>query len=245
MAEGFRFMSLGLVRLRTSHGLVRCNINTCVHARAHIGRVIQRCHNCPDGKQRLASARVRAEHFGWFWKSQLAEKRPSSGEDGWFSLARWDLCGGCHTCWWGDRWKSQNRKIVPLPLYDEKPLNSKVIKGFVPELRSRYVFFEFRDSYILSSWTLDVRFTHCHIMVMVEFYLHLNKYNASLAHYLVANLFLYGFNLKKNRVNTLLHIYYQKYDVGFFKFCIEIESLFIYFLCYFKKNSRQSKRQIR
>ncbi len=27
--------------------------------------------------------------------------------------------------------------------------NSKVIKGFVPELRSRYVFFVFRDSYVL------------------------------------------------------------------------------------------------
>ena len=29
--------------------------------------------------------------------------------------------------------------------YVEEPLNSKVIKRFVPELRSRYVFFEFRD----------------------------------------------------------------------------------------------------
>ena len=27
--------------------------------------------------------------------------RPASGEDGWFSLARGDLCGGCHTCWRG------------------------------------------------------------------------------------------------------------------------------------------------
>ena len=37
--------------------------------------------------------------------------------DGWLSLARGDLCGGCHTCWWGGvRWKSQNRKIVPLTL---------------------------------------------------------------------------------------------------------------------------------
>ena len=26
------------------------------------------------------------------------EMRPASGEDGWFSLARGDLCGGCHTC---------------------------------------------------------------------------------------------------------------------------------------------------
>ena len=32
-----------------------------------------------------------------------------------------------------------------LSLYVEEPFNSKVIKGFVPEQRSRYVFFEFRD----------------------------------------------------------------------------------------------------
>ena len=36
----------------------------------------------------------------------------------------------------GGRSKSQHRKIVPLSPYVEKPLNSKVIKSFVPELRS-------------------------------------------------------------------------------------------------------------
>ena len=45
--------------------------------------------------------------------------------------------------------KSQNRKNVYLSPYVKEPLNSKVIKSFVPELRSRYVFFEFRDSYVL------------------------------------------------------------------------------------------------
>ena len=58
------------------------------------------------------------------------------------------------------RWKSQNRKNVYLSPYVEETLNSKVIKGFVPELRSHYMFFEFRDSYVLSLWTFDVRFTH-------------------------------------------------------------------------------------
>ena len=52
--------------------------------------------------------------------------------------------------------------------YVEEPLNSKVIKSFVPELRSRYVFFELRDSDVLSLWTFDVRFTHRHIMAMVQ-----------------------------------------------------------------------------
>ncbi len=40
----------------------------------------------------------------------------------------------------GGRWKSQNRKNVYLSPYVEKPLNSKVIKSFVPELRSRKCF---------------------------------------------------------------------------------------------------------
>ena len=72
--------------------------------------------------------------------------------------------------WWvphvlgGGRWKSQDRKNVYLSPYVEEPLNSKVIKSFVPELRSRYVFFEFRDFYVIYIyiyiWTLYVHFTH-------------------------------------------------------------------------------------
>ena len=38
---------------------------------------------------------------------------------------------------------------VSLSPYVEKPFNSKVIKSFVPELRSRQVFFVFRDSYVI------------------------------------------------------------------------------------------------
>ena len=37
-------------------------------------------------------------------------------------------------------WKSQNRKNVYLSSHVEDPLNSKVIKSFVPELRSRKCF---------------------------------------------------------------------------------------------------------
>ena len=40
----------------------------------------------------------------------------------------------------GGRWKSQHRKIVYLSPCIEKPFNSKVIKSFVPELRSRKCF---------------------------------------------------------------------------------------------------------
>ena len=48
------------------------------------------------------------------------------------------------------------RLCLSLP-YVEKPFNSKVIKSFVPELRSREVFFVFRDSYVIyicALWTL-------------------------------------------------------------------------------------------
>ena len=36
-----------------------------------------------------------------------------------------------------------------------KPLNSKVIKGFAPELRSRYVFFVFQYSYVLCLYVMN------------------------------------------------------------------------------------------
>ena len=38
---------------------------------------------------------------------------------------------------------------MPLSPCVEEPLNSKVIKSLVPEQRSRYMFFEFRDSYYI------------------------------------------------------------------------------------------------
>ena len=39
------------------------------------------------------------------------------------------------------------RLCISLPYV--KTFNSKVIKGVVPELRNRYVFFVFRDSYVI------------------------------------------------------------------------------------------------
>ena len=36
--------------------------------------------------------------FGEILKKSVTELRPASREDGWRSLARGDLCGGCHTC---------------------------------------------------------------------------------------------------------------------------------------------------
>ena len=75
-------------------------------------------------------------------------------------------CDGCARVGvgvWG-RWKSQNIKNVYLSPYVEEPLNSKVIKRFVPELRSRYVFFVFRDSYVLCIYVMNILCTF-HILM--------------------------------------------------------------------------------
>ena len=47
-----------------------------------------------------------------------------------------ETLGGCRMRW-GCSWETQNKKIVPLSPHVEKPLNSKVIKSFIPEQRSR------------------------------------------------------------------------------------------------------------
>ena len=69
-----------------------------------------------------------------------------------------------HTCWGGggDRWKIQNRKNVYLSPYVEKPFNSKVIKSFVPALRSRKCFscFGIPMFYVYMLWTFYVRFPY-------------------------------------------------------------------------------------
>ena len=78
--------------------------------------------------------------FWGFWKSQLVELSPASGEEGWLSLAHRGLAMGAHVLRVA-RWKSQNRKNVYLSPYVEEPLNSKVIKSFIPELRSLKCFF--------------------------------------------------------------------------------------------------------
>ena len=86
------------------------------------------------------------------------EMRPASGEDGWLSLARGDLCGGCHTCWWGCRWKSQNRKIVPLSLCRRTFIlkgNKKVRTWTEKSLRV----FRISRSYVLCIYVMNVQCT--------------------------------------------------------------------------------------
>ena len=56
---------------------------------------------------------------------------------------------GRRTCWGEGADGKVSIERWYLSTYVEKPLNSKVIKSFVPELRSRKCFFVFRDSYII------------------------------------------------------------------------------------------------
>ena len=127
------------------------------------GRVTQRCHNSPRWETELHSAmdvthRKRAEEFGNSKKvsrveSCLGRRRLV------FACSRRPLWRVPHVCVVG-RWKSQNRKIVPP--YVKKPLNSKVIKSFVPELRSRKCFscFEIPMFYVIYIWTVYVHFAY-------------------------------------------------------------------------------------
>ena len=117
-----------------------------MHARNR--RVTQRCHNSPDGKQ---GYRVQVtSQTGSAWRILGILKKSVSWVE--FCLGRRRLAFAClpkpgqWPLWrvphemGGGRWKSQNRKNVYLSPYVEEPLNSKVIKSFIPELRSHKCF---------------------------------------------------------------------------------------------------------
>ena len=103
--------------------------------------------------------RKRARRILGIWKKSVSWVL-ASAEDGWLSelteaLRRVPRVVGC-------RWKSQRRKIVYHSPYVEKPFNSKVIKSFVPELRSRKCFscFGIPMLSIYMLWTFYVHFTY-------------------------------------------------------------------------------------
>ena len=114
--------------------------------------------------------------FGGFWKSQLVE----------FCLGRRRLafacllkpgqwpCGGCHTCWEGADGKVIiERLCISLPYVET--FNSKVIKSFVPELRSRYVFFVFRDTHVMNIICTFHTYLY-HGLVQQEWFIYTNNY---------------------------------------------------------------------
>ena len=75
--------------------------------------------------------------FGGFEKSQLVEFLPRKKTVDFRSSPR--PCGGCCTWFGADGKVVIERLCISLP-YVQKPFNSKVIKSFVLELRSRKVF---------------------------------------------------------------------------------------------------------
>ena len=91
----------------------------------------------------------------------------------WKSLLSWELDSGCEGATFGSRWGQMNlrttgaiwdgdadgktrieRICISLPYVET--FNSKVIKSFIPELRSREVFFVFRDSYVLCLYVTNI-----------------------------------------------------------------------------------------
>ena len=103
-----------------------------------------------------------AEDFGGSEKKSVSWV-PGSEEEGWLPHTRRGLAAGV-TRVGGCRWKSQ----VYLSPYVEKPFNSKVIKSFVPELRSRKCFscFVIPMFYVYELWTLYVRFTYTYLGIL-------------------------------------------------------------------------------
>ena len=112
--------------------------------------------------------------FGEFEESYLSWVLPREKTDDFRLLA--EALRRVRTRWWGGIGKSQNRKNVYLSPYVEEPLNSKVIKSFVPELRSRKCFscFEILMFYEYMLWILYVRFTHSRIWLWYNLTNHLS-----------------------------------------------------------------------
>ena len=129
------------------HGLLRCNINTGVHAGAHGADVSLRDVTIAQlgnrGYRVRMTSRTRSVRKIWGFLKKVSRVEtclrvrrlafacsPKPGQWPWWQVP--------HEM--GGRWKSQNRKNVYLSSYVEEPLNSKVIKSFIPELRSRKCF---------------------------------------------------------------------------------------------------------
>ena len=124
--------------------------------------------------------RKRTRRISGILKKSVSWELDSERERSTFG-ARWgqtNLCAtGAARVGAGSRWKSQNRKYVYLSPYVEEPLNSKVIKSFVPELRNRKCFscFGIPMFYVyIYIWTFYIRFPYsCTGMLQYVHILHI------------------------------------------------------------------------
>ena len=121
-----------------------------VHARAE-----RTCHSEMSQWKSQIEGMTRDVSDVTHWKCGLRFEKSQ-----WVEIETWArpdefVLFGRRTWWGGGRWKSQYRKIVPLSPYVEKPFNSKVIKSFVHELRSRKCFLCFGIP-MLSMYVMDI-----------------------------------------------------------------------------------------
>ena len=113
------------------------------------------------------------EEWAEIWEKSVSWV-PAREEEGWLSelvVAR-RLCALLAPRFtWVESWRcksSQHRRIMSLSPYVEKPLNSKVIKSFVPELRSRKCFscFGIPMLSIYELWTFYASFAYSYMSML-------------------------------------------------------------------------------
>ena len=152
------------------------------------GCVVHRCQN-KNPRERLTSGcewchalEAHAEDFEGFEKKsvELKARDQTRRVDFQGSQRRDEFAHSRRRMrWGGGRWKRQNRKNVYFSPYVEEPLNSKVIKSFVPELRSRKCFscFEIPMFYVyiyiyiymnVLRTGMNISISHIRIMGMVH-----------------------------------------------------------------------------
>ena len=137
-------------------GLLGANMSSGVQASFRDVAIKIPDRGCDQGCEWLHAPEAWAE----IWEKSVSWV-PASEEEGWLSLARRGLAVGVHVVW--GRWKSQ----VYLSPYVEIPLNSKIIKSFIPELRSRKGFV-FRDCVLWTLWTFCVPVWICLFHVFIS-----------------------------------------------------------------------------
>ena len=137
---------------------------TQVFSRAQSGRVTQRCHiRNPRWETGLGSAndvthRKRAEDLGDFEKVSWVES--CLGRRRLTSACSRRPCDGCARVGGGTDGKARIERMCISLLMSKNLLTQKVIKSFVPELRSHKCFscFEIPMFYVYMLWTFYVRF---------------------------------------------------------------------------------------
>ena len=129
------------------HGLVRCK-HECKCSRACGADMSFRdvTIKIPDrGYYQGCEWRSAPEAWAEIWEKSVCWI-PAWEEEGWLSglvVARRICVLRAPRISWVESWRcksSQHRRIVSLSPYIERPFNLKIMKGFVPELRSRECF---------------------------------------------------------------------------------------------------------